>query len=343
MANYQTAALLTAQTQLSTKYNEAEMRRKLRPTVQLGLQNQDFSIKDAATLRSGEQRPVEVHYLKNKAAGASVVKATRHTGNKGDADKVTLVWVRFTETFSFSHKLMFNKVIGSQAVFNHEVEMAIKNLQDRIETASLAYLTTNRCQLLAAGIETSGAGAWQDPTTHLQISTANKAYFIQQMKTFMYGRHYRDRLDFICDLRLYPHLERVANQGAGNQTNTSFQFDGVNIYPTTDPIVGAITTGQGLVMPAGQFSIMPWNDPLNRRGHGRPNDYVGMVTTFDDPYGLNMAYDVSVYSDRADTSAIDGNVQDFNDEWEFSACVAFALPPLSLTDDSVVHLIASES
>lgn len=337
MANYASSALLTAQTTIAKKYNEAELRRKRRPVIALALQNQEYSIPDAKRLRVAEQRAVEVHFKLAKAPGASTTKTLRHTGDKGDSSKLTLTWVRFTETFSISHKLMQNKLFGSQEVFNHEIEQAIHNLHDRAETAAVNYLYANRCQLAAP--VTSGMGTWDNVGYKLSIAAGEKEYFTQNTKAFFYGRHHRGELDAICDLKLYNQLERTMAQGAGNQTNTGFQFGGIGYTPITDTILGSITTGQSLVMPKGQFACMPWNDQLNRQGYGRPNDYIGMFTILKDPFGLDCSYDVSVWSDRFDSNGIDGNVQDVQDQYEISLCVGFALPPLSLAGDSIIHHI----
>lgn len=341
MSNYAASALLTAQTTLKKKYNEAELRRKLRPAVALALNNSEYTMPNANEQRKAEQRPVETHFKLKKAAGSSTTKAARHTGSKGDSSKITLSWNRWAETFSFSRKLMQNKLFSTQEVFNHEVEQAILNLQDRAETAAIAYLFANRCQLLAAAVNTNGTGTWDDTNKALEIAAENENYFVQMAKTFMFGRHYRGQLDMITDLILSPKLERVQNQGAGNHTNTAFQFGGASITPTTDTISAAYSKGQALVMPQGLFAGMNWNDALNRQGFGRDSDYVGMLTTMQDPFGLNATYDVSVYTDRADTSGIDGNVQDILDEYEISLCIGWAIPPLSLANDSVIHQIAN--
>jgi hypothetical protein len=341
MANYATAALLTAQARLSQKYNEAELRRKVRPVIQMALNNSGYSIPDANALKVAEQRPVEVHYKLKKAPGVSTVKAARHTGGRGDSSKVTLSWNRWTETFNFSRKLLLNKVIGSQEAFNHELEQAILNLQDRAETAAVAYLMANRCQLAAANVVTNGTGTWNDTEYALEIGANEKDYFAQLAKTFMFGRNYRGAYDVIADLRQYPQFERVMNQGAGNATNTGFQFSNLSIAPTQEDLNANYTKGQVLIMPGGMFSGMNWNDPLNRAVTGRPDDYVGLLTTLRDPYGLNAVYDISVYSDRADTSGVDGHVQDIVDEYEVSLCIGWVLPPLSTANDSIVHLIAN--
>lgn len=314
------------------------MRRKVRPAIQLALRNQDYSIPSAQQLRVSEARPVEVHYKTRKAAGSGTTKATRHTGSKGDSAKLTLSWSRLVETFSFSQKLLQNKIIGAQEAFQNELEQAIQNLQDRLEIEAINYLFANRAQLDLTGQE-SGAGTWDTVAKGLTIASGEAQYFIQDVKTFFYGRNYRDGLDVISDLILFPKLERVMNQGAGNQTNTAFQFGNTNIMPTTDSIYTK-TAGQAIVMPSGYFACLPWNDPMNRAGYGRPNDYIGMFTTMADPYGFDFAYDVSVWSDRDDSSALNGgSVQDVKDEWEISVCFGFALPPLSTANDSIVHYV----
>lgn len=338
MSNYATAALVTAQAQIATKYNEAELRRKVRPALGLAIKNEEFSIPNAQALHVADQRPVEVHFLNQKSAGSATAKAARHTGTKGDSSKVTLVWNRFVETFSFSRKLMFNKVIGAQKVFNNELEQAILALQDRAETAAISYLYANRCQL--ASPATSGAGTWDGTNFQLGIASGNSSYFVQQSKTFMRGRNYRGKLDMIVDLIESPVLERVYNQGAGNSTNTTFQFADTNIVYTQDTIFATNTKGQAIVMPEASFAGLVWNDPLNRQTFGEPDDYVGMLTTMQDPFGLGASYDISVYTDRADTSGIDGNIQDIQDQYEVSLTVGWVLPPLATASDSVVHVIA---
>lgn len=339
MANYAQAALLTAQAKLNKKYTEAEMRRKVRPAVALAFKNTDYAFPDAAALRVSDARPVEVHYKTRKTAGSGTTKATRHTGSKGDSAKVTLSWNRLVETFSFSHTMLMNKVIGAQEAFNNEVEQALQNLQDRLEIEALTYFFANRAQLDLSGQE-SGTGTWDTVNKALKIDAAEAQYFIQNVKTFMYGRHYREGLDIIADLLLFPKLERVANQGAGNEKNTAFQFGNTNIMPTTDAMNTSITSGQALIMPAGYIAALPWNDPLNREGYGRPNDYIGMLTTMADPFGLGIRYDVSVWSDRNDSTSVNGgHVQDIKDEYEIAVTYAFGLPLISTPNDSIVHSV----
>lgn len=338
MASYAASVLATAQGTIGRKYNEAELRRKQRPAVSLAIKNQDFSIPDHEILKSADSRTAQVAYLTRRAAGSATAKVASHTGSKGDSAMVTLAYVRHVETFRTSRKQGQNNVVGLQAMFNNEMEQAIKNILDRHETSSISYLVTNRSQIAAP--DTGNAGTWDATNFGLVIDIANKARFAQFAKSFMQARLYKGDLDMIADLTAYRELEFQAAQGAGNSVNTSALFAGLNILPTTDTILSAFADGSALIMPAGTFAGLNWNDPLNRKGVNSGDNNVGMLGTMLDPYGSGAIFDVSMYTARADESSASGNVQDIKDEWEVSLTIGYALPPLSTASDSPVHIVA---
>lgn len=338
MSNYAPSVLVNAQAILGSKYNEAELRRKERPALALAVRNQDFAIPNHAELRTADSRPVDVKYFTRRAAGSATAKVAKHTGTKGTSGNVTLAYARFVETFRISRKQAQNNLFSFQQMFANEIEQAIQNIKDRAETAGIAYLVANRLQI--ASPTTSGAGTWSGTNFALEVAAGNKARFAQFAKSFMAGRLYRGDYDMIADLTEYRELEYQAAQGAGNSVNTSALFTGLNIVPTVDTILGAYTGGSALIMPAGQFAGLVWNDPLNRQGLVSGDNNVGMLGTMADPFGSGITFDVSMYTDRSDQSAAGGNVQDILDEWEVSMTIGWALPPLSTASESVVHLIA---
>ncbi len=337
MANYVPSALATAQAMIGRKYNEAELRRKVRPAVALAVRNQDYATPNHVQLKTADNRPVDVMYLTRIAAGAATAKVAKHTGNKGDSNKVTLSWSRFVETFRISRKQADNNVVGWQQMLNNQIEQAVLNILDRMETAAMAYLVANRLQIAAPG--TFGAGTWDATNFTLDVSAGNKARFVQFAKSFLQGRYHRGDYDMIADLTEYRELEYQAAQGASNSVNTSALFTGVNIVPTTDTILAAKTGGSAIIMPAGQFAGLVWNEKLNRRGLDAGENNVGVFGTMADPFGSGVNLDISVYQDRADESASGGNVQDVKDEWEITATIGWALPPIATANDSIVHVV----
>lgn len=338
MANYASSLLTNAQTTLATKYNEAELRRKERPVLTMALNNAQYTLPDWESLKTAESRVVEVKYLKQRAPGSGTAKVALHTGTKGDSGTLNLAYQCLTETFYMSRKQAQNNAIGAKIMFQHEVEQAVDNLKDRMETLGLAYLAAHTCQLTSPA--TSGAGTWNSTNHALEIPAAKLDYFTQLSKTFMRGRLYRGDLDMIPDLQLWPSLERTMWQGAGNSTNLVPQMQGVRMAATSEVISASYTDGAAFIMPAGTFKALNWNDPLNKEGMDAGDNEVGMFGTLLDPFGSGFVFDVSKYSKRGDESANGGGVQDVLDQWEISAWVGWGVPPLSASNDSPVHLIS---
>jgi uncharacterized protein YbjQ (UPF0145 family) len=341
MANFASSVLVNAQAVLASKFNEAELRRKNRPVLNMAVNNTEYCLPDHQALKKAEARTVEVKYLATKAAGSTTAKVALHTGTKGDSGTLNLSWSTYVEKFYTSRKQAQNNVIAFERMFQHELDQAIQNLKDRAETAGLAAVVSNRCQRTAAQIGTGhGAGTWSDVNFALAVASGDASYFAQLAKQFMFYRKYRGEFDVISDLVQFGKFERVMNQGAGNSTNTAFQFGGLNIAPTIETILSAYTSGAALVMPKGSFAGLVWNDPENRKGRDEGNNNVGALTTMLDPYGSGIVFDVSQYTVRRDESAAGGHAQDIVDEWEVSLNIGWAVPPISTSSDSAIHLIA---
>ncbi len=349
MANYATSVLAKGQAVVTKRNNIPEQRRKMPTVMELALKNQEYSIPDASDLRKSELRPVEIYYFKDVAPGAGTAKAALHTGTYGDTGKVELTYITHVEKIQLPRKIAQNNIITYEQMFNNQYEMKWKNLRTRHDTSALAFLFANRCQLSAAvinaAITSANPGVWEDTNFSLGIDQANKAYFMQKLKSFMAARKYTGELDVVADLQMAAAFEIAMNQGAGNAVNTSFQWGGANVVSTQDQISSAYDQGSVLAMPAKSLAGLQWNDPLNRKGVNSGENEVGVLTTASDPFGSGAVADISMYTQRADTSAntTGGSTQDIVDEWELALTVAYALPPLSTAGDSVVHLVGQSS
>lgn len=347
MSDYATAVLAKGQAVVEAKYNTAEQRRQNPTLFELALKNQEYSIPDANALRVSPLRPVEINYFANVPAGTSVAKAYNHTGTYGDSGKVTLVYISVVETIGLPRKIADNNVLTYQNMFNNLYEQKWKNLRTRQDQAALAFLTAARVQLAAAVMDpqlaSANPGNWNDTNFALEIAQADKNLFIQRVKAAMKSRLFDGDVDVIADLQMSSNFDFWKNQGAGNFNNTAFQFNGANITPTQMQIDPNYVNGSVLVLPAGMFAGLNWNEALNRRGvDGGDTDSIGILSTAEDPFGSGALADLSMYTQRADTSAnaSGGSTQDIVDQWELTLTMAYALPPLLTNGDSVVMEVA---
>jgi hypothetical protein len=347
MANYATSVLAKGQAVVSAK-NQAPEQRKKTPTVfELAIKNQEFSIPHAQELRKSPLRPVEINFLTNVLPGAGTAKAYNHNGTYGDTGKVELVYVTHVETLGIPRKIADNSIMEYQNMFNNLYEQKWKNLRTRHDNSALAFLFANRAQLAAnvmnPQIASANPGAWNAANFALEISQTDKNMFLQRAKAFMAARYHTGELDLIADLQIAQYIEFLQNQGAGNYVNTAFQTMGISPVVTQDQIAPAYANGAALVMPKGSLAGLNWNEALNKRGvNGGDTSSIGILGTTLDPLGSGAIADISMYTQRADTSAntYGGSPQDIVDQWEIALTIGYALPPLSAAGDSVVHLVA---
>lgn len=346
MANYATSVLAKGQAVVTARNQAPEQRRKIPTVMELALKNQEYSIPNAPDLRKSDLRPVEIYYQKDVAAGSATAKAALHTGTFGDSGKIELTYITHVETLSLPRKIAQNNILGYQTLFNNLYEMKWKNLRTRHDNSALAFLIANRLQLTAAvvnpQIASAAPGTWNDTNFALEVDATKASRFAQKAKSFMMARYYMGDYDVVADLQLADEFEFASQQGAGNATNQAWQFANMNISRTQDVVSSDYTSGALLIMPTKMFAGMYWNDPLNKSGVNSGETEVGTLGTKADPFGSGAVADISMYTKRSDTSAntTGGSTQDILDQWEISLTIAYALPPLTTSGESVVALIA---
>lgn len=350
MANYATSVLAKGQAIVTQRNQAPEQRRKIPTVMELALKNQEYSIPNAPELRKSDLRPVEIYYQTKVAQQSTTTKAYNHTGGFGDSGKTELVYITHVETLSLPRKIAQNNILTYQTMFNNLYEEKWRNIRNRHDTSALAFLLANRMQLAAAvvnpQIASANPGTWNDTLFALEIDQTKKSRFIQMVKSFMAARYFTGDYDIVSDLQSAAEFEFQMNQGAGNQANTSFQFGNAAIATTQDAISTDYALGAVLAMPRRSFAGMYWNDALNKSGSVNSGENeVGVMGTQKDPFGSGAVADISFYTKRADTSGngTGGSPQDVVDQYEIALTIAYALPPLSLTGDSVVHLIGQAS
>jgi hypothetical protein len=350
MSNYATAVLAKGQAVVTAKNQLPEQRRKQPTVFELAIKNQEFSIPNAQDLRVSPLRPVEINYFTKVTPGTATAKAYNHSGGYGDTGKVELVYVTHVETMGIPRKIAYNSIMQYEAIFNNLYAEKWKSLRQRHDTSALAFLFANRMQLAASVINpqiaSANPGTYNETEFALEIAQTDKALFVQKMKSYLAARYYTGELDVIADLQMATNFANYMNQGAGNFANTSWQFDSVNFAITQDVIDSTYAQGAVLAMPKGALAGLNWNEGLNKKGvsedQGGP---IGTLGTIGDPFGSGAIADISMYTQRADTSAntSGGSTQDIVDQWELSLTVGYALPPLSLANDSVVHLVGQSA
>ncbi|MBS1915667.1 MAG: hypothetical protein JST87_05280 [Bacteroidetes bacterium] len=353
MANYVASNLVAAQAKFIEQFSSPEIRRKQNPALALALKNLSATIPGHQELRKREDRTVYAYLFQKISPGAGTARAARPTGTKGTSIQVGLTWQSIVETFTISMKQGDTNIYSYQEMLMNQMMQAALNIHSRLGTIFLNYLYTNRNQLLT--IPYTGAtvqGVTPDNINYnYGVAGADSNFFFQKVKNVMGQLNHRGELDIVADPTAFMKAEVLRAQGTQNATNYTFQFDGSNVYQTTEVFDSNNTLGTALAMPAGTFAALPWIPKQNREGYGDYESYTGGYGTFVDPLGMTiteldaqgnrvevpLTYAIYAYTQASDDQANNGYYQDQVTTFEVSIDVAPTLAPLSGANESVVN------
>lgn len=348
MANFSPSNLVAAQTTLIETFTEAEMREKMLPTLQLGLQNKNVMVKNVEELRLREDRAVYGYSMVRQQRTPGSARSATHTGARGDSLQLPFTWTTYSDTFSISLKQMDTNIFSFNQAMAQNLKNCILNIHEAIETDAIDYLLTNRNQVVKTSTPVGSRVTWNSSDYFHEIQAGDTKQFTQLAKAVMRSNYYNmSTFNAIYDNQTEVNAAFWQSQGAGNAQNTMFQFTGMNINPSIELAYSGYGNGVALVMQPGTYSMVPWIPKQNRIGHGDYNSYLGGYGSIIDPitnpggiYSGGLVFAIHGYSLRADTSSENGVAQDDEMEFEVSVDIANSLTPLSTANESVVYAFA---
>lgn len=329
MANFATANLVKAQAKLIDAFQSSELRFRY-PATYLALRAMSpIMFPNYDVLRTREDRTVETNYAVRSSRALGSARTHNHTGVKGDTATLTPTWTTYTDKFNMSLKQADISIYDAQEQMNQEVQNIISNFMEGYETAATAYIFANR-----SGVNTATAEGTFDATDDVfEIAEAKETRAIQITKIALNANKYPDGCTIFCDSIAYAKFEFQAAQGASNNTNLSFQFNGVTFVHSVElgalaaGLVSAYSKGFWIVVPNGTVATLPWIPIQNRQGNSSAAPlatYTNILNPVD-----GEAYAMHYYSVGADDTANNGYSQDVVTQYEVSQDLAFAKAPLS--------------
>jgi hypothetical protein len=340
MANKTTANLVKAQAKLLASFQSSELRFRF-PATYLALRAMSpimFPNYDA--LRTREDRVIETNYATRAVRSLGSARTHNHTGVKQDTAVLTPTWVSYTDKFNMSLKQADISVFDAQEQMNLEVQNVISNFMEGYETAATAYLFANR-----SGVNTATAeGTFDGTDKAFEIASANETRAIQITKIALNANKYPEGCTIFCDSISYAKFEFQAAQGASNNTNLSFQFNGVTFVHSVElgalagALVSAYSKGFWIVVPTGTVATLPWIPIQNRRGFTGAAPlatYTNILNPVD-----GEVYAMHYYSVGADDSANNGYTQDVVTQYEVSQDLSFVKAPLSTANTTPILAFA---
>lgn len=319
-----------------------EFKYKPAPTLMKFLKNTDFLVpasqKEAALgVKQSDQDTVELNIINKQSISTGAARAYNHTGSKNDGTKTTVSFTTTAADFTFSKKEAGRTIWDEAEIVSKQLRSAAIALHDQIETTLLAYLNTNKSQVVTSASPRSGD--WDAANYIFGISNADYDYWMQKIRGFMREQYYRGlEIETIIDETLWQRGEFLMQQGAGNATNLSWQMAGLNPgeSPTQELTLDSGYVGMGYAFPMGTIGLLPWIPQQNIAGMGAPGLAGGLYTSIPDPLGSGLTFAVHEWQEGADNEGASGETQDIDVHVELSVDLGPVLAPMSTANASTV-------
>lgn len=340
MSDFSTARWSAFQYKVSELMSRPEYKYKPSVALMKFLQYTDFLIPASEKerilgVKQSDQDTVDVNLFNKTSISTGSARAYNHTGTKGDSTKETLSFTTYTANFATSLKEADRTIWDEAEIFAKGLLSASIALHASIETALLAYLNTNKSQVVVSA--TPRSGAWDGSNYIFGVNQADKDYFVQKTRIFMGEQYYKDPMyDAILDPYLMSLYERLLSNGAGNANNTAALAQGLNAGMSVELTADSGYDGMGYIFPMGGIGIVPWIPKINRSNYGNEGAVSGLYTSIADPLGSGLTFAVHARQVAADNNSGSGETQDVNVHYEVSVDLAPIVAPMSASNAAPV-------
>ena len=296
--------------------------------IDIFMKDREYTLPSLSSLRSATTRATEALYLKKKAFTIGTSKSCEPTGEQSGSAKVSLTWnTKNVKIYTSFKQHAGNLVDQARALANdlYNAEVSLWTGASGVDAALLTYLESNK-----SGVNAGGSGTFDATNDIMAINLSSRDDFYNLVTADMQMNNYNPIFLEAHNTMWTAAQRKYVNQGAGNSTNTQFQFAGFEFFPSnliTPGVIGSNTYDSvHYIVPSEGVAILDWNDPINRAGKVSGNKSWG---TFQSILMPGITFDLFKISDCADTSSDGGGTQDYTEVWELSFNYALAKQPVA--------------
>ena len=325
-AGYTTSLLVNAQTKLAKRLEKPEFKHEPYNLIKLMLSRGKGMIPEDKLdeLLKSDSMTVETFIFALRSITAGSARAHGHTlAAFGDTQKANLSFSIVSANYGVSLKMGGRNIMSQAEMLSHDLKSALIVIDNTIETAIAAYLSTNKTQHNTADGSYARFGIWS--TDKWIIPASHENWVFQYIQEVMSINDYDMALDIVTDNVGAAIAAQKAAQGSGNATNMGWQFNNMNIVKSRR-VADSEYQATFYVMPAGTVGMLDRIPSENREGRTLKNyDYSNMS----DELGSGLVNAVHYYETGADNSAVGAETQDVTFEYENSVDYAMLKAPLS--------------
>jgi len=325
MANYASTVLQNAIAVMTDPANDKEFRQEEYGALEAHLAHANMMSPDIAKVKQSSAQSDYMDYFKRDSQTVGSARTHSLTGAYGDTGSLNLSWTTYTREFTISvAQGDLNRYRDAQ-IYARQLKNTMIDLYEAIEDDAVSNLESNRNTVEG---NRTGLATWHGtPSYTSHVTNGNKANYYNYIKTDLRNDKYNGILQEIHTGNMNAYINEYAAQGAGNDTNTSFQFPGFEFHTSNSISNGSDFFATSYVVEQGGIAAIPWIPKHNVRGVHGHGEYDWF--TVPDPFGKLGNLAVFSQSTAGSTSSSGGTVQDAITIFEISVDIAYVCTPLS--------------
>jgi len=324
-AGYSTSLLLAAQFRLIERLQKPEFKHEPYYLIKLLLDRGQGIVTPGTyqQYKTSDSRTTYGYVFALRSVTPGAARAYNHSlAALGDTQQVTITNTVISGNYGITLKSGGRNLYTREEMLSKDLESTQIAINNALEAVIAAYFSTYKTQTSAT--IPARFGVWDGTNFLVNVPVSAEKWFFQYIQEVMSINDYDGPLDLVCDNAAWAMFQQYANQGSGNETNTGWQFNNMNIVKSRR----VADTGYGATvyaMPRGTVGMVNRIPKENIEGFvGKAQNYSRMA----DPLGSGL--DMAVhYLETASDSITYGETQDLIFEYENSTDYGMVKAPIS--------------
>lgn len=226
--------------------------------------NKILSANQLEGLRTAASRPVSIATQKKRALGTGTARVCTPAGAASGSAATALTWSTVQDDFTLS----VDQLIGAnnytfQDALAQNFKQMLLSFYSRLDTLAYNFLIANKSAGNGSHYPRSGVNG-EIGALDWKLSPNSAAVWVNNVQSEMLQNDYGGPYDVVGSTYLSSIVSAMLNQGAGNQTNSNFQFQNFNFKFSNRVAVDNGDAAEAIIMPQGQVTTLTWTKPKNR-------------------------------------------------------------------------------
>jgi hypothetical protein len=282
---------------------------------------------------------VQVPVLDAEAVVISNVRACTVADSENTSKLVTLTFVTYSFGFTMTPAAHYNNLISYQADFDVKMEKYLLKFAETLDTAAVSNLSTNKNIYFPAAL----TSYYPVVANALQVTDAEKDDYFANLEAIQSTMDYYGNVNVVASTSAAPMVNKLRNQGAGNDVNDAWQMAGYDFNYSNRITNGAGVKATIYSVPDGMVGVRNRNDidavAGSRTSNGKEWGQVNLPV-------VNMKVGSYYYEDCADKSALHAGTTHLTrtkvEGFEFSTDLCFVNSYASVPASQYQPILKSE-